>query len=126
MEALQHQMRERGVEVSQSGAAGFYAELRDAGVVEFAGWDGEGEPEFDVTPMGEEIFCPKCATVAAGASDHHIVKSTAVLQCSECGTSWYANASAIDALRAFGNAKHRLVGEEPPATLPSPHTPDTE
>jgi hypothetical protein len=126
IEELQHRMREEGIEVSQSGAANYYAELRDAGVVEFAGWDEEGEPEFVVTPMGRQAFCPQCAAIAASTSDH-MVQSAVVLECERCGTSWDAPASAIVALRAFGDAAHRLAAEDPPpAKLPSPDTPDTE
>ena len=119
-------MREKGIEVSQTGAANYYAELREAGVVDFTGWNAEGEPEFVVTPMGEEVFCPECGAVAADASDH-IVQSAAVLECGKCGTSWHAHISATDALRAFEEAAHRLADEDPsPAKLPSPDTPHTE
>lgn len=119
-------MREEGIEVSQMGAANYYAELRDAGVVEFTGWNAEGEPEFTVTPMGEQVFCPDCTAIAASASDH-IVQSAVVFECERCGTSWDAPASALAALRAFEEAAHRLADEDlPSAELPPPDTPHTE
>jgi hypothetical protein len=126
IEELQHRMREEGIEVSQTGAANYYAELREAGVVDFTGWDAEGNPEFVVTPMGEEVFCPECGAIAADATDH-MVQSAVVLECERCGTSWHAHTSAIDALSAFEDAAYRLADEDAsPAKLPSPDTPRPE
>jgi hypothetical protein len=95
-EQMQRHAREDGVELSREDAAEWYRSLRDAGVVNFVGWDAEGEPQFALTPTGNQLFCPECGGPAASVSE--FLADEWVLECGECDAAW---ATGEDGLRAF-------------------------
>lgn len=93
---MQRRAREDGVELSEVDVAEWYADLRDAGIVQFLTWDTKGEPQFALTPTGSQVFCPECAAPAASVLEFIIGEW--VLECSECEAAWSTDE---DGLRAF-------------------------
>lgn len=104
---MQQRAREDGVELSRQDAAEWYAGLQDAGLVQFGGWDTEGEPQFALTPTGKQVFCPACAAPAASVSE--LLTDEWVLECSDCEALWPADADAVQAFEAFAEASQGLV-----------------
>jgi hypothetical protein len=104
---MQRRAREDGVELSREDAAKWYGGLRDAGILQFVGWDAEGEPQFSLTLTGKQIFCPECGAPAASVSE--FLADEWVLECSECEAAWPADADVVRAFEAFAEASHRLL-----------------
>lgn len=101
-EQMQRHAREDGVELSSEGAAAWYADLRDAGIVHFTGWDREGEPQFVLTPTGGQLFCPECGVPATSVSA--FCPDEWVLECSECEAAWPTGEDGLRAFEAFVEA----------------------
>jgi len=109
---MHQRAREDGVELSRADGAEWYAGLRDAGLVQFRGWDIDGDPEFALTPTGEQVFCPECAAPAASVLE--FLADEWVLECSGCEALWPADADAVRAFEAFAEASQRLVSPDLP------------
>ena len=100
--AMQQHAREDGVELSKTDVANWYAELRDARIVTFRGWDMEGEPQFSLTPTGKQIFCSECGVPATSVSE--FLADEWVLECSECEAAWPTGEDGLRAFEAFVEA----------------------
>jgi hypothetical protein len=99
---MQWRAREDGVELSEADIANWYAELRAARIVSFRGWDADGEPQFALTPTGEQVFCPQCAAPACSASD--FLGDEWGLECSDCEALWPVGKDGLRAFEAFVEA----------------------
>jgi hypothetical protein len=99
---MQHHAREDGVKLSRGDAAEWYADLRDAGIITFRGWDVEGEPQFALTPTGNQLFCPECGVPATSVSE--FLADEWVLECSECEALWPTDEDGLRAFEAFVEA----------------------
>jgi hypothetical protein len=99
---MQRRAHDDGVELSETDVANWYAELRDARIVTFRGWDMEGEPQFALTPTGNQIFCPECAAPATSVSQ--FLADEWVLECSECEAVWPTDEDGLRAFEAFVEA----------------------
>ena len=99
---MQRRARDDGVELSEADVANWYAELRDARIVTFRGWDMEGDPQFSLTPTGKQLFCPKCAAPAASVLE--FLADEWVLECGECEAAWPTSEDGLHAFEAFVEA----------------------
>ena len=99
---MQQRAHDDGVELSETDVANWYAELRDARIVAFRGWDIDGEPQFALTPTGKQMFCPECAAPATSVSE--FLADEWVLECSECKAAWPTGEGGLRAFEAFVEA----------------------
>jgi hypothetical protein len=103
---MQQRAREDGVELSREDAAEWYAGLRDGGIVTFRGWNTEGEPQFALTSIGKQVFCPACSAPAASVLE--FVGGEWVLECSECEALWPTDEDGVRAFEGFVKASRQM------------------
>lgn len=104
---MQQRAHEDGVALSRADAAKWYASLRDAGIVHFTSWDIEGEPQFALTPTGNQVFCPECGAPAAAVLE--FLTDEWVLECRDCEALWPADADAVRAFEEFIEASRHIL-----------------
>lgn len=104
---MQRRAREDGVELSREDAANWYVRLRDAEILQFIGWDANGEPQFALTTTGKQVFCPECAAPATSVLE--FLAGEWVLECSECEALWPADAEGVRAFEGFVEASQDIL-----------------